>query len=152
MAQTTETREHAHLQTVAPKSESAVAKVWFRIKRFVTRSIFWEYGRGSWQYDVIVAAMLAFIFLSPRSWFDDRPTLQMTNLRNQQGIVAMSRVNKEVTYEVDARLVQSRSQDPEVAIPVILKENLQKPVTVKSISPFFDRHHVVLGYIVVVEE
>ena len=37
------------------------------------RLIFWEYPRTSWQYDVIVALILAFIFLTPRSWFNDQP-------------------------------------------------------------------------------
>ena len=38
-----------------------------KIKLFLLRSIFWSYERGSWQYDVICAAILAFIFLTPRS-------------------------------------------------------------------------------------
>ena len=118
----------------------------------VTRSIFWTYQRGSWQYDVIVIAILAFIFLSPRAWFDDRPTLQLTPLRHLQGIVEMSRVNKDVRYLVDARLVESRGQKPEVAIPVILQEHLQKAFTVKSIDAVVDRHQVILGYTVMVEE
>ena len=37
------------------------------------RLIFWDYKRGSWQYDVIVGIVLAFIFLTPRSWFRDTP-------------------------------------------------------------------------------
>jgi len=53
---------------------------------------------------------------------------------------------------VDARLVESRAQDPEVAIPIILKELLRKPVTVKSINPVVDRHRVILGYTVVVDQ
>ena len=129
-----------------------LSKGWSRIKLVVTRSIFWSYQRGSWQYDVIVIAILAFIFLSPRTWFDDRPTLQMTSLRHQQGIVEMSRVNKEVRYLVDARLVESRDQKPEVAIPIILQEHLQKAFTVKSIDAVQDRHQVILGYTVMVEE
>ncbi len=32
--------------------------------------LFWTYPRGSWQYDLAVAAILAFIFLTPRSVFD----------------------------------------------------------------------------------
>lgn len=37
------------------------------------RLIFWEWPRASWQWDVIVALILAFIFLTPRSWFNDQP-------------------------------------------------------------------------------
>ncbi|MDR3677403.1 MAG: hypothetical protein P4N24_18090 [Acidobacteriota bacterium] len=127
-------------------------KVWSGIKLVVTRSIFWSYQRGTWQYDIIVIAILAFIFLSPRAWFSDRPTLQLTDLRHQQGIVEMNRVNNEVRYLVDARLVEFRDQKPEIAIPVILQEHLQKAVSVKSIDPVIDRQQVILGYTVLVEE
>ena len=37
--------------------------------------LFWSYRRGSWQYDLIVVAILAFIFLTPRSFFSDQPRL-----------------------------------------------------------------------------
>jgi hypothetical protein len=123
-----------------------------KIKLVVTRSIFWAYERGSWQYDLIVVAILAFIFLSPRAWFNDRPTLQMTDLRHQQGIVEMGRVNKDVRYLVDARLVDSLDQKPEDAIPIILQQHLQKAFTVKSIDVVRDRHQVILGYTVMVGE
>src|ERR1044071_3801866 len=36
-------------------------------------AIFWSYKRGSWQYDVMVALILVFIFVTPRSWFRDQP-------------------------------------------------------------------------------
>lgn len=41
------------------------------LKRF----IFWEYARGSWQYDVIVGIILVFIFLTPREWLRDQPRI-----------------------------------------------------------------------------
>jgi hypothetical protein len=135
-----------------PPGKSTLRKVGSRIELVVTRSIFWAYQRGSWQYDVIVIAILAFIFLSPRSWFNDRPTLQLTDLRHQQGIVEMGRVNKDVRYLVDARLVDSLNQKPEDAIPIILKQHLQKAFTVKSIDVVRDRHQVILGYTVMVEQ
>ena len=36
--------------------------------------LLWQYRRGAWQYDVIVALIVAFIFLSPRALFNDRPS------------------------------------------------------------------------------
>lgn len=39
------------------------------IKRF----LLWDYPRASWQYDVMVALILAFLFLTPREFFRDRP-------------------------------------------------------------------------------
>ena len=37
------------------------------------RFIFWDYRRASWQYDVMVALILAFIFITPREIFRDQP-------------------------------------------------------------------------------
>jgi hypothetical protein len=120
----------------------------------IRRSIFWAYERGSWQYDLIVIAILAFIFLSPRAWFNDRPTMQFTELRHLQGIIEVGRVNKVVNYLVDARLVESLGQKPEDAIPIILKQHIHRAVTVKSIKPLRDPHQdqVILSYTVMVEE
>lgn len=41
------------------------------LKRF----ILWDYPRASWQYDVMVGIILAFIFLTPRDWFRDQPRI-----------------------------------------------------------------------------
>lgn len=152
MAQTADLHEPDVSRAPCPEPKSALAKIGSKIKLVVSRSIFWAYERGSWQYDLIVLAILSFIFFSPRSWFNDRPTLQLTNLRNQQGIVEMGRVNKDVRYLVDARLVDAQNQKAEDAIPVILQLHLQKPFTVKSIDAVRDRQKVILGYTVVVEE
>src|SRR5215211_2599914 len=38
----------------------------------VKRFLLWDYPRASWQYDVIVALILAFIFLTPRTLFRDQ--------------------------------------------------------------------------------
>lgn len=40
---------------------------------FGKRLIFWDFARASWQYDVVVALILLFIFATPREWFHDQP-------------------------------------------------------------------------------
>jgi hypothetical protein len=37
------------------------------------RLIFWDFARASWQYDVVVALILVFIFATPRDLFRDQP-------------------------------------------------------------------------------
>lgn len=37
------------------------------------RLIFWDFPRGSWQYDVVVVLILLFIFVTPRELFRDQP-------------------------------------------------------------------------------
>ena len=39
----------------------------------IGRFLFWDYKRASWQYDVMVGLILAFIFLTPRDIFRDQP-------------------------------------------------------------------------------
>jgi hypothetical protein len=50
------------------------------------RLLFWEFPRASWQYDLVVALILAFIFLTPRSWFQDQPrTSSVVQLPGEAG-------------------------------------------------------------------
>lgn len=37
------------------------------------RLLFWDFPRASWQYDIVVALILLFIFAIPREWFHDQP-------------------------------------------------------------------------------
>jgi hypothetical protein len=112
--------------------------------------IFWAYERGSKPYDLIVILILAFIFLTPRAWFDDRPTLLLTDLRNHQGIVEVTRNAEGGSYLVDARLVQPKEpQKLEEAVRDILKPRIQKPFTIKSVEPVSEGN-VLLGYTAVV--
>lgn len=56
--------------------------------RTLRRLIFWDFQRTSWQWDVIVTLILAFIFLTPRDLFRDQPraaSIQM--LPAQQGFL-----------------------------------------------------------------
>lgn len=50
-----------------------------------SRLIFWDFARASWQYDVVVALILLFIFATPREWFRDQPkassVILMSSLR-----------------------------------------------------------------------
>ncbi|MFN2492666.1 MAG: hypothetical protein ABR501_07280 [Pyrinomonadaceae bacterium] len=32
---------------------------------------FWNYARNTWQWDMLCAVILAFIFLTPKSWFEN---------------------------------------------------------------------------------
>jgi len=141
-----------------PGGEAKVRDGFFRrirkgAKGVVTRSVFWSYERGGWQYDVIVIVILAFIFLTPRSWYDDRPTLQLTDLRHRQGFVEVGQGKDSWRYLLDSRLVESiNAEKPEVAIQEILRRRLNRPFKIQSIDPIRDKNNVVLGYTVVVSQ
>ena len=46
------------------------------IFRTIKKLFFWGYARNTWQYDVLCALILAFIFLTPQSWFDGGSALK----------------------------------------------------------------------------
>lgn len=43
--------------------------------------ILWNYKRGTWQYDVFCLLIIAFIFLTPKSWFDRKEKLATQTAR-----------------------------------------------------------------------
>ncbi len=123
-----------------------------KLRQILTRSVFWAYERGSWQYDVIVLVILAFIFLTPRSWFHDRPRLQLSDLRHVQGIVQISHKKNLWTFQVDARLVQTEGKpDLQSLLQDVLKSRLRRNFTIRSVTPVKDRNGIILGYNVVLQ-
>jgi hypothetical protein len=50
-----------------PHSEIKMLGYLFKIFK---RLLLWGYARNTWQYDVLCACILAFIFLTPQRWFD----------------------------------------------------------------------------------
>jgi len=69
--------------------------------RFVIRTMFWSYERGSWPYDVLVAVILAFVLLTPRGWFHDRPQEGAGSTSNVQ-LVAQDPDARTRTYRLAA--------------------------------------------------
>lgn len=81
------------------------------MKRFwevVKSYFFWTYNRGSVHYDVMVTLILAFIFLTPRGVFRDKPVERRPH---QSEVVVQSDGRDGFIYEVDASAVTGKSDD-----------------------------------------
>lgn len=39
--------------------------------RIIWNALFWTYDRATWQYDLMVVVILAFIWLTPPDWLSD---------------------------------------------------------------------------------
>ncbi len=39
--------------------------------RIVWNAVYWTFDRATWQYDLMVAAILAFVWLTPPAWLGD---------------------------------------------------------------------------------
>ena len=150
MAEITQIRDAAVAES-KPREDAAIHTGKPEGKRqSLLNVLFWAYERGSKPYDLVVILILAFIFVTPRAWFDDRPTLQLTDLRNHQGIVEVTHRSDGGSYLVDARLVEARrSQKLEDAVTEILRPRISKSFTIKSVEPLREGD-ILLGYTVVV--
>jgi hypothetical protein len=75
-----------------------------RLWRGFVGTLFWSHERGSWPYDLMVVAILAFVLLTPRSWFRDEP---QSNPFESPGVQLISRDadGKTRTYRLDATLL-----------------------------------------------
>ena len=107
-------------------------------------AILWSYRRGSWQYDVIVAGILAFIFLTPRSLFRDQPrppsVQQIQALDDEQGTLVFwvdtSAVEKAAPSEVNSTL------------ETLLRQRTGRQLRVIDTRPSADNEGEVRAYLV----
>jgi hypothetical protein len=64
------------------------------------RFLFWDFPRGSRPYDIVVGAILAFIFLTPRAWFRDQPRIPQASQ-----VAVLPSDNGSNVYVVDTELL-----------------------------------------------
>ena len=146
------------------RPEMGVSESWIgKIGRALLRVVFWPYRRGSWQYDILAAVILVFIFLTPRAWLGDRPA-QPVNSRSRAagpGIARILSAEGVLLYHVDAGLLRPESSREAMSgttsnlsaalLQKTLEDRLGMPVAVKSFAPVKNAEGVVLGYHVLVE-
>ena len=100
------------------------------------RFLLWSFERGSIQYDVICVVILAFIFLTPTSVFNDRP--QYMRIPEDQLI--------RQTTDDDGRTVYTVKVNTEQAAIDRLQALLGKPVTVARTEPVYDTTGSLVAY------
>ncbi len=78
----------------------------------LSRFVLWDFPRASWQYDVIVALILAFIFLTPREIFRDQPkAANVVMLPAEQG-TGLFWIAPEETHPHHQRILSTRPRTP----------------------------------------
>jgi hypothetical protein len=117
-----------------------------RLGAAIYRGLFWTYERGTWQYDIMVALILAFIFLTPRHWFHDQPS-------SPADVVLVSNRAHEKVYQLRAGLIAATA-NPAVQNEAekLLRLHTGKPVQVIRIEPAMDSDGQVVSYAVWVED
>ncbi len=121
-----------------------------RLGLAIYRGFFWTYERGTWQYDVMVILILAFIFLTPRGWFNDRPK---TESSSSSGVVLLLHDNTQKIYQLRAALIDTKTDASlEQGARRVLRSFTGKPVEITRIEPATDSRGQVVSYDVWVRE
>ena len=109
------------------------------LKRF----ILWDFPRASWQYDVVVALILAFIFLTPRDWFRDQPRIP-----HASSIALLPTENGSTVFFVDAQLLAGIAENQRAAkLTVALQSRMSnRRLSVSRVEPILDSEGELQGY------
>jgi len=96
--------------------------------------VLWDYPRASWQYDVMVAIILAFIFLMPREWFRDQPRIPRAS-----NIAMLPGENGSNMYLIDPELLSGVPESQQLSkLAEILKTRTGKKQSVLRVQPIYD--------------
>jgi hypothetical protein len=109
---------------------------WTGLKRFVL----WDYRRGSWQYDVMVGLILAFIFLTPRDFFRDQPKPKsVTMLPGEHGTSV---------FWIEADLLNGRNEAERIeqAAAIVRRQTSGKNRALVRLETIYDAENEVRGY------
>src|ERR1035441_3550479 len=109
------------------------------LKRF----ILWEYPRASWQYDVMVAIILAFVFLTPRDWYRDQPRIP-----HASSIAMLPTENGMSVFIVDTQFLAGIAENPRVAkLTAALQSRMSnRRRSVPRVEPILDSEGELQGY------
>ena len=105
------------------------------LKRF----ILWDYPRASWQYDVMVALILAFVFLTPREWFRDQP--------KASSIVMLPAQNGSYVYWIEPELLTGVPEAQRAhRAEQMIQQRYAKRMKIHHLETIFDAEHEIKGF------
>ncbi len=110
----------------------------------VKRFVLWDYDRATWQYDVMVGLILAFVLLTPRSWFNDQPRIPGASR------IAMLQAHDTNGhwYWIDAELLSNVAPSQRMAeVSKMLRGRAGEKRPVVRLEPMVDSESEIKGYI-----
>jgi hypothetical protein len=105
------------------------------------RLIFWDFPRTTWQYDVVVALILAFIFFTPRGVFNDQP--------RAPGVVRLPSTEAGGVFFIEPKLLVEAP--PEAIVQQasqVVSRRLGRQASVASVQPIKSEEGELKGYMV----
>jgi hypothetical protein len=117
--------------------------------RILSRTFFWSYERGTWQYDVAVVLILVFALLTPRSWFHDQP--ESGSPAGPGQVLLVAKEGNRQTYRVDSRILAPPTKlalqnDLHNALKEALPDLNNGNFSISKIEPVRDEQGSVIAY------
>ena len=116
--------------------------------RVLSKTFFWSYERGTWQYDVAVILILVFVLLTPRNLFRDQPEASGPTATGQ--VQLLSNDGNRQTYRVDARVLApprfALQNDLHTALQQALPELRNRNFSISKVEPLRDEQGMVIAY------
>jgi hypothetical protein len=118
--------------------------------KLIRSYIFWSYERGSFHYDVMVTAILVFMFVSPHFIdYNDKP-VETVALHATEVLVkeaGTSGARSRFIYQIRADdLGGAQSDDERRAAILRVIEPISGEVSLQSYEPVYDAQHKVIAY------
>jgi hypothetical protein len=119
------------------------------LEQILSKTFFWSYERGTWQYDVAVILILVFVLLTPRNWFKDKPASGAPVSPGQVQLISQD--GNRLTYRVDARILAPPTKlalqnDLHTALQEALPELHNGSFSIAKIEPVRDEQGTVIAY------
>jgi hypothetical protein len=126
-----------------------------KLRQIFSKTFFWSYERGTWQYDIAVILIVIFALATPRRWFHDQPVSGEPAAPGQVQLI--SREGHRLTYRVDARVLAPPTKlalqtDLHTALQDALPELHSGHFSISKIEPLHDEQGMVVAYQVEVRE
>jgi hypothetical protein len=123
--------------------------------QILSRTFFWSYERGTWQFDLAVILILVFVLATPRNWFHDKPESGGPVAPGQ--ILKISQEGNHATYRVDVRVLAPPTKlalqnDLHTALQEALPELHKGNFSIAKIEPLRDEQGNVIAYQVEIHE
>ncbi|HTP85860.1 MAG TPA: hypothetical protein VMJ34_02885 [Bryobacteraceae bacterium] len=110
---------------------------WTGLKRF----LLWDFPRAGWQYDVMVAIILLFIFVTPREWFRDQPKASsVVMLPAEHG-------HRQAFWIAPEMLAGVEPARQTATVENLLKARWQRPFHVVVLRPIPDSEQEIRGWL-----
>ena len=103
------------------------------------RFLLWDYPRAVWQYDVMVAMILAFISFTPRDLFRDQP--------RAYNVVMLPSEHGANVFWIEPELLDAPTVDGRLGqAATLLRTRMGRTQNLIRLEPIFDAEKDVKGY------